>query len=389
MELLIQKFPMFYKIGTHRISKFVQLTLVNYMHNNNNVLYNKNKPNDTASITYPFRMAERKEKQAFLDVVHMYSKETTLRTGQAEFIIHAMKYMDEFGVNKDLEVYKALMDVFPKGHYIPTNKYQIMLYHFPKQQDTALRLLQKMESNQVIPDYEMQEMILNIFGSASIPIRKFWRIMYWLPKFSRLNPWKVPDSTFKNPKELAGYAIQKLSSKDVLSKVTEYRTKDIQDAVDDTWIISTMSKTQQELLAVQPTTKPLYVEGPFMVWIGENSLDYFVLKGDPIKREIVHTSGDDVCNIKIPFWEKLHNRIPVTVHEQEDGVYYAMCLTGTSSKDSLLSWIRCLQKTNPILNHIPVVFKLKSVAERPLYIEENTNATKRIEEKNKNTLKDE
>lgn len=72
--------------------------------------------------------------------------------------------------------------------------------------------------------------------------------------------------------------------------------------------------------------------------------------------------------MKIPFWEKHNFKIPVTIHEQEDGVYYAMCATGTSSKDSLLSWIRCLQKTNPILKKVPVTFKLKSITNEQLYV---------------------
>lgn len=50
-----------------------------------------------------------------------------------------------------------------------------------------------------------------------------------------------------------------------------------------------------------------------------------------------------------------------SVHEQEDGIIFALCATGTSSKDSLLSWIRHLEKDgNPALGSIPVVFTLKS-----------------------------
>ena len=47
-----------------------------------------------------------------------------------------------------------------------------------------------------------------------------------------------------------------------------------------------------------------------------------------------------------------------TVHEQDDGTILAMCITGTGSKDSLKSWIRFLQISNPKLGEIPVVFKL-------------------------------
>lgn len=77
----------------------------------------------------------------------------------------------------------------------------------------------------------------------------------------------------------------------------------------------------------------------------------------------------DVSNIKIPFWDKKEIVPAPTVHEQNDGTYFAMCATGTSTKDSLLSWIRCLQKQNPILNVIPVIFKVASFSKEQLYID--------------------
>lgn len=52
---------------------------------------------------------------------------------------------------------------------------------------------------------------------------------------------------------------------------------------------------------------------------------------------------------------------PRSVHEQDDGIIYAVCVTGTSSKDSLLSWVRLLQKNgNPILGEVPVLFRFKT-----------------------------
>jgi evolutionarily conserved signaling intermediate in Toll pathway len=50
-----------------------------------------------------------------------------------------------------------------------------------------------------------------------------------------------------------------------------------------------------------------------------------------------------------------------SVHEQNDGTIFAICCTGTSTKDSLLSWIRLLEKDgNPDLATIPVLFKFRS-----------------------------
>lgn len=50
-----------------------------------------------------------------------------------------------------------------------------------------------------------------------------------------------------------------------------------------------------------------------------------------------------------------------SVHHQDDGTIYAVCATGTSTKDSLLSWIRLLEVNgNSSLAQIPVLFKLTS-----------------------------
>lgn len=66
--------------------------------------------------------------------------------------------------------------------------------------------------------------------------------------------------------------------------------------------------------------------------------------------------------------------IPPSIHEQPDGTVLAMCITGTASKDSLVMWIRALQRTNPKLKEIPVVFKLKTPETLP-DIAEQENST--------------
>jgi signaling intermediate in Toll pathway protein len=73
----------------------------------------------------------------------------------------------------------------------------------------------------------------------------------------------------------------------------------------------------------------------------------------------------DVGNLRLPFFEdSTENQALVrqpSVHEQEDGTILAMCATGTSSRDSLLSWIRSLEiNGNPVLAKVPVLFTSKS-----------------------------
>jgi len=52
--------------------------------------------------------------------------------------------------------------------------------------------------------------------------------------------------------------------------------------------------------------------------------------------------------------------VPPSVHEQEDGTVLAMCITGTSTKESLTSWIKFLEHSNEKLSQIPVVFRLRT-----------------------------
>jgi len=58
-----------------------------------------------------------------------------------------MKHMAEYGVAKDLQTYKALIDVMPKGKMIPTNLFQVEFMHYPKQQQCIIDLLDQMEDN--------------------------------------------------------------------------------------------------------------------------------------------------------------------------------------------------------------------------------------------------
>ncbi|XP_050461321.1 evolutionarily conserved signaling intermediate in Toll pathway, mitochondrial [Cataglyphis hispanica] len=328
------------------------------------------KKNDkpSALVLQAFANAESKEKEAYLEILRQYKNNNDLRRGHVEFIQVALKYMDEFGVNRDLDVYKTLLDVLPKGKFIPTNFFQTMVMHYPKQQYVAIDLLCKMEKNCVMPDVEMQDMLLNIFGKHGAPLKKFWRMMYWMPKFVNLNPWPCPRPAPKDPRVLARLAMSKISSIDVQTKIVEFETKDVQDAVEDTWIVSAMSSLQEKLLKTQSPNSPIFVEGPYTVWVADQCIDYFVLRGEMRKKK-EYEDIDDVSNIRIPFWDKKEIIPAPTVHEQDDGTYFAMCATGTSTKDSLLSWIRCLQKQNPILNVIPIMFKVASLSKEQLYIE--------------------
>ena len=94
-----------------------------------------------------FEQIENKDKSNYLEMIKIFENKDVHRRNHVEFIYAAMKNMEEYGVHKDLQVYKALIDVMPKGKFIPTNIFQAEFMHYPKQQQCIIDLLEKMEDN--------------------------------------------------------------------------------------------------------------------------------------------------------------------------------------------------------------------------------------------------
>lgn len=94
-----------------------------------------------------FSDVEEKNKDSYLDLLHFYKSRDVHRRGHVEFIYAALKHMKEFGVHKDLEAYKKLIDVMPKGKFVAQNVMQAEFQHYPKQQQCLIDLLEQMEIN--------------------------------------------------------------------------------------------------------------------------------------------------------------------------------------------------------------------------------------------------
>lgn len=93
-----------------------------------------------------FNNIQEKNKNTFLDMLKIYKMEK-YRSGHIEFINTAIKHLDEFGVNEDLETYKQLIQIMPAGKFVPQNYLQSEFMHYPKHQQCIIDLLQKMEDN--------------------------------------------------------------------------------------------------------------------------------------------------------------------------------------------------------------------------------------------------
>lgn len=94
-----------------------------------------------------FEKIPNKDRNTFLEMIRVYEARDKQRRHDVEFIYVALKEMKEFGVECDLEVYKKIMNVMPKGKYEATNAILVEYMYYPKHQNCITFLLHQMEVN--------------------------------------------------------------------------------------------------------------------------------------------------------------------------------------------------------------------------------------------------
>ncbi|XP_061181128.1 evolutionarily conserved signaling intermediate in Toll pathway, mitochondrial-like [Saccostrea echinata] len=315
-----------------------------------------------------------KTQETFNTAVKIYKLNAGLyMRGHIEFGEVALSKLEEYELQYNLEVYKMIFSIFPEGKYLPTSKIAAEFTPFPRQQDAALQILTKMFDNGVIPDEEFGRMIISRFSQRSKVFTRYLRMLYWMPKFKYMNPWPIPRPPPKDPIQLAVLALKRMSF-DLETKITvvnDSKESEISATRSGKFIASAQSPKQRELLSRHPSSKPIIVEGEHYVYLRKVCQKVFFLKTDP-EEEITGEDPDyykalkeedveDMFNFTTPLsGEEQTALVPKkSVHEQEDGTVYAMCITSDSSKESLQDWIQFLQTTNSALEHIPVLFRIK------------------------------
>ncbi|XP_026155147.1 evolutionarily conserved signaling intermediate in Toll pathway, mitochondrial [Mastacembelus armatus] len=312
---------------------------------------------------------EAKTKAMFNMVVDVFIKRDIRRRGHVEFIYAALKKMPEFGVERDLNIYNKLLDVFPKEVFVPRNFIQRMFNHYPRQQECGVQVLEQMENYGIMPNIETKVLLVQIFGEKSHPIRKYQRIMYWFPKFKHLNPYPVPQQLPKDPVDLARFSLTRIAN-DLDAKVTVYQLPHVDitangEEITLPHIVGIQSPSQMELLAKHNPRRPVFVEGPFPLWLRKTCVYYYILRAEPAPpNEKVEEPFDPERCLYYPLQLDLDLDLDLgdeenfDVEDLDEGPVFAMCMTSQGDQATLNHWISGLQQSNPILGQVPTLFRL-------------------------------
>ncbi|CAJ1086502.1 evolutionarily conserved signaling intermediate in Toll pathway%2C mitochondrial [Xyrichtys novacula] len=313
---------------------------------------------------------DAKSEATFKKVVDVFLKRDIRRRGHVEFIYAALKKMPEFGVERDLAIYNKLLDVFPKEVFVPRNFIQRMFNHYPRQQECGVQVLEQMETYGIIPNMETKVRLVQVFGEKSHPMRKFQRMMYWFPKFKNLNPYPVPHQLPEDPVDLARFSLTRIANdKDARITIYQMPCTDITESGEEVTlphIVGIQGPDQMELLAKHNPSRPVFVEGPFPLWLRKKCVHYYILRADPIPAEekVEEPYDPERCfdyplQLDLDLDRDFGDEEDFDVEDLDEGPVFAMCMTGQGDQSTLNQWISGLQQTNPILGQVPTFFRLE------------------------------
>ncbi|EFO22334.2 hypothetical protein LOAG_06152 [Loa loa] len=313
---------------------------------------------------------ELRTKQTFLNVIDNFCKKQMHARGHVEFINSALKYMKEYGLQKDLDIYKSLLNIFPKGPMIPTNVFQRRFLYFPQQQICCVKLLDEMEWFGVQPDKEIHDLVVNAFGEWNYATKKVKRMLYWMPKLKHSNTYL--DRRKIEGKKLSavdlGYLALKMISRDPGTRITLVGINDTELSESDRWLLSAQSHLQKKLLRSLEKNTTLYVDGPNKVYLMDHCIEYVGLFSDPKSSQYYEKYEEDDLDEDFENWRSewdggYEKRSKYNIHEQQHETILALSVFGRVCRETAVAWISHLQEINPSLHTARVLFRTKQASE--------------------------
>lgn len=220
-----------------------------------------------------------------------------------------------------------------------------------------------------MPNKETEFLLLQIFGRGSHPMLKYVRMRLWLTRFQNINPFPLPHELPQDVVELATLGLRRVEP-DLSARVTVYQKSlpaDTTDPVDpiQPHIVGIQSPDQQDALARHNPARPLFVEGPFSLWLRNKCVYYHILRADlpPPEEKDVEEIPEEwnlyyPMKLDLDYARSSWDDYEFDIDEVEEGPVFAICIAGAHDQETLAKWIQGLQEANPALARIPVVFRL-------------------------------
>ncbi|RCN45451.1 ECSIT protein, partial [Ancylostoma caninum] len=322
----------------------------------------RKEPSSLIHIDQHFQSIPKVErnKDTFLAAIAAF-KEKKPR-GHVEFINTALKYIKEYGIHKDLDVYKALLDVFPKGKMIPQNTFQRIFLHYPVQQNCCVKVLDEMEWNGVQPDKEIHDIVVNAFGEWNFATKKVKRMLYWMPKLKYSNKYldrRDVEGKSLSPPELAGIAL-KMMSRDPGTELSLTRLAP-KGPLDQPWFVIAQSLTQKNLIRELHEDAEVFIDGPYKVYVMDHQVEYIVMTGAPFftqDDDFKHEEFEEDFSHWFTEWKQGKSERKRSVHEQKHETILAMGALYRNDNKTASLWLERLHEENPSLKKLKTRLRL-------------------------------
>jgi len=186
----------------------------------NKIIHMKVKPSEVKAVkaalskhvaTFERAATLEKSKESFFSVIDTFLAKDRTRRGHMEFLKTAMTYMEEFGVEKDVEAYNRMLDVFPRGRYDNRTLFDAIWAKKHPQAELALEILTQMEDYWLLPNENTYDILYEIFGHASQPLQKCRRLIYWYHKMEEMFPNPYPKELPKRDTELCKLVLTRMT----------------------------------------------------------------------------------------------------------------------------------------------------------------------------------
>eukprot|EP00794_Sanderia_malayensis_P009362 gene9362-10349_t len=308
-------------------------------------------------LQFETALQNNKGKEGFVEIIHGFRRKDKRVRGHLSFIYTAIKYLEPFGLEKDLDAYNEILDVFPKDKFVNRTLLDALWPKPHPQIDCAIEVLTLMEDNYCRPDDLTYTILLEVFGRASLPVQKAQRIAFWFDKYKDINPYLMDEDDLKDRFKVCKTAVERITND--FDNIKVYTLEDLRDnpselmnignqslpirddanKLEEFFIISSQNQEQRDFILNYDPANSLYIEGPFDIWMNNMKEEYFILRTGALSIPNAETHEDET--------------------KTREGMILGLCMTNLPIRFALENWFKYLQKDNKTLGSFNIIFNVE------------------------------